>query len=49
MARGMLCAMHRKKLPSLTDVCKNTNRIVIFGECYESNECAGQFFAVQQH
>ena len=29
MARGMLCAMHRKKLPSLTDVCKNTNRIVI--------------------
>ena len=21
--------MHRKKLPSLTDVCKNTNRIVI--------------------
>lgn len=29
MARGMLCAMHRKKLPSLHDICKDTNRIVI--------------------
>ena len=29
LARGMLCAMHRKKLSSLKDICKGKNRIVI--------------------
>lgn len=29
LTRGMLCAMHRKKLPSLKDVCAQAQRIVI--------------------
>lgn len=29
MARGMLCAMHRKKLPTIEEVCKKHDRIVI--------------------
>ena len=29
LTRGMLCAMHRKKLPSLQAVCDQTRRIVI--------------------
>ena len=29
LTRGMLCAMKRKKLPSVGDICKNKNRIVI--------------------
>lgn len=29
LARGMLCAMHRKKLPSIEEVCKRYDRIVV--------------------
>lgn len=29
LTRGMLCAMHRKSLPSVKDICKNKERIVI--------------------
>ena len=29
LTRGMLCAMHRPKLPSLRDVCRNAHRIAI--------------------
>ena len=29
LTRGMLCAMHRPKLPSAADVCKNAKRIAI--------------------
>ncbi len=29
LTRGMLCAMKRKKLPSVSDICKNKSRIVI--------------------
>lgn len=29
LTRGMLCAMHRKKLPTMEEVCKNQRRIVI--------------------
>lgn len=29
LTRGMLCAMKRKRLPAVLDVCKNKNRIVI--------------------
>ena len=29
LTRGLLCAMYRKTLPSISDVCKNAKRIVI--------------------
>ena len=29
LTRGMLCAMRRKKLPTLTEICENKKRIVI--------------------
>ena len=29
MARGMLCAMKRKELPAIEDICNNANRIVV--------------------
>ncbi len=29
LTRGMLCAMKRKKLPAVAEICKNKNRIVI--------------------
>lgn len=29
LARGMLCAMRRRRLPSAEDICRNTNRIAI--------------------
>lgn len=29
MARGMLCAMKRKKLPAIEEICNNANRIVV--------------------
>ena len=29
LTRGMLCAMRRKKLPSVKEICENKNRIVI--------------------
>ena len=29
LARGMLCAMHRKKLPSVEEICKKSSRIAI--------------------
>ena len=29
LTRGMLCAMKRKKLPSVSDICKDKSRIVI--------------------
>ena len=30
LTRGMLCAMHRKPLPSPEEICRNTSRIAIF-------------------
>lgn len=29
LTRGMLCAMHRRPLPNLTDVCKNAHRVAV--------------------
>lgn len=29
LTRGMLCAMHRRPLPSVTDVCKNAHRVAV--------------------
>ena len=29
LTRGMLCAMHRKELPDIEEICKNARRIVI--------------------
>lgn len=29
MARGMLCAMYRKKLPSIKEICTNSKRLVV--------------------
>lgn len=29
LTRGMLCAMHRQPLPSLTDVCQNARRVAV--------------------
>lgn len=29
LARGMLCAMRRRRLPSIEEICKNTSRIAI--------------------
>ena len=30
LTRGMLCAMHRRKLPSMREICENAKRIAVF-------------------
>lgn len=32
LTRGMLCAMHRKELPSVEEVCRNAHRIAVLEE-----------------
>ena len=32
LTRGMLCAMHRRKLPSMREICENARRIAVLEE-----------------
>ena len=32
LTRGMLCAMHRRKLPSMREICENAKRIAVLEE-----------------
>ena len=39
MTRGMLCAMRRREIASVKEVCRGARRITISGKCCESDEC----------
>lgn len=44
LTRGMLCAMTRRDLPSVEDICKNARRIAILEKCSEPNQYRSHFF-----
>ena len=43
LTRGMLCAMTRRDLPSVEDICKNARRIANSGKCSEPNQYRSHF------
>ena len=44
LTRGMLCAMTRRDLPSVEDICKNARRIAHSGKCSEPKPISEPFF-----
>ena len=43
MTRGVLCAMHRKPMPSPEDICRNASRIVVIDSVVDTTNIGAIF------